>query len=665
MRRACPLLACALVAAAPAAGAPAASAATSFAPCAGKRGVQCAQVPVPIDRSGRVPGSISLHVERVPARSRVRAGAVIGLAGGPGQAAAPFVRDFAVEVRRGLRNRDLIVFDQRGTGRSGLLRCPSVERVTVGNPRGEAVRECAGRLGAGRAFYTTADSVEDIEAVRTAVGVDRVTLYGTSYGTKVALAYAARHPQHVERLLLDSVLPLEGPDAFSRDILTAVPRVLRSLCGRRACTGITSDPVTDLVRLVSRLRVQPLRGRVIGGDGKARQRRLGRLQLLRVLIDGDLDPSLRSELPGSVRSALRGDSAPLLRLAHRAALTGAQVDPPFRFSSALFVATVCEDGPLPWQPGMSFGDRWATAGALIAALPDSAFVPFDRATARATDTLRICAHWPTSTPQPPPLAGPLPAVPSLLLSGEADLRTPQEEAAKVAAQIPGSIHLKLPGTGHAALVNDLSLCASEAVDRFFAGRPVGTSCPRGGQQFRELFSLLFLPTPVAPRSLRELRAIGGQHGRVGRTAAAFLATLADGFFQELYRELGALPRGSVGGLRRGRIRADGRLDGYSYVPGVEVSDAGGRRRRVSLLDDRGKRRFRIRGPAAVRGALTLDNETLAARGRIGGRRIRLPGIDEVSGTAATHVPAAKSAWEALRAARAGTGLGDGCCRPVR
>jgi pimeloyl-ACP methyl ester carboxylesterase len=645
------LLGALAVCALPPTAASGAPAQTPFQPCPGKRGVQCAIVTVPIDRSGRVGGTIPLHVERLPARGP-RAGALVALAGGPGQAAAPFLADFESEVRAALRSRDLIVFDQRGTGRSGVLRCPTVERVASFNPSGEDVRACAALLGARRAFYTTSDSVDDIEAIRVVTGVDKLTLYGTSYGTKVALAYAARYPAHVERLLLDSVVPVDGPDPFGRDIIASVPRVLQALCRRGSCADITPNPSADLAMLVSRLRQRALSGRVIGVDGRPRTRRLGRLRLLRILVEGDTNPSLRSELPAAVRSALRGDSAPMLRLSHRTSLIeNAELDPPARFSSALFLATTCEEGPLPWQPETSFGDRWAKATALTAALPDSAFLPFDRATARASDTLRVCAHWPGSGGPPPAPSGSLPTVPALLLSGEVDLRTSVEEASRVAGQIPGSIHLTLPGTGHAALLNDLSACASEAVARFFTGRPVPARCPSRGQQLRELFSLLYIPTPIPPRTLRDVRTLGGLHGRAGRTVGAVFATLGDAFFQELYRELGELPSDSIGGLRRGRIRANGRLQRYSYLRGVEVNDAGRpRRKRLSLVTDRGKRRFRVGGRAAVHGVLTLDNETLAVRGRLGGRRVKVRGIDELpsASRAAAAALLPKRAWISLR-----------------
>ena len=82
--------------------------------------------------------------------------------------------------------------------------------------------ECAASLGPQRDFYSTHEHAEDLEAVRQALGVDKVALWGTSYGTKLALAYALAHPDHVDRLLLDSVVPPER-DPYETSVLQALP----------------------------------------------------------------------------------------------------------------------------------------------------------------------------------------------------------------------------------------------------------------------------------------------------------------------------------------------------------------------------------------------------------------------------------------------------------
>ena len=661
----------------------ASSGSVPFAPCSGKRNVECGRVDVPLDRAAPAAGTVGLHVERMmagtaadPFAARPRrtpramvTSAVFALAGGPGQSSSPLIREFALDVLPALIKRDLVTMDQRGTGGSGLLRCPSLESSRSVTPAPE-VEQCAATLGTSRGHYTTTDAADDLEAVRAALGYERITLYGTSYGTKLALAYAVRYPSHVERLLLDSVLPLDGPDPFTRDILGAVPRVLRALCSRHACAGITRDPVPDIAALVSRLRSRPLLGRVIGVDSRARMRRLGRLRLLRLLVDGDLDPSLRAEFPAAVKAAIAGDSAPLLRVARRAALGEFDPESARLFSPALFVATTCEDGPVPWRPESAFGDRWGQALANANGLPESAFFPFDRATGRASDDLRLCAHWPPTGPQRPPVAGTPPRVPALVLSGEADLRTPAEGAVAVARQIPGATALVLPGTGHAALLNDLSFCAVRAVDRFFRDRPVSTRCPRSGQVLRELLSFAFLPTPIPPTSLAVLPSSGDSAGRRGRTMTAFVGSLVDSVLQQLYAALTGSGTGrAIPGLRGGRIRTDGRLDHYSYVPGVTVTDVSRPHRIQSLEDLAGVLRFRIAGTAASHGVLEINLKRFAIEGTLGGRPVRLD-LRDIGSASRRGAPAvarlarlARLVHHARRLPR--LRLAYHCCRYVR
>ena len=114
--------------------------------------------------------------------------------------------------------------------------------------------------------------MDDIEAVRAALGVDKLTLIGVSYGTFLAQAYAARYPTHVERVLLDSVLDVSGWDPFYLDVFSAVPRVLRAVC-RRTCGSFTDDAVADLSLLVTRLESSSLRGRVTLPNGRRRRSR--------------------------------------------------------------------------------------------------------------------------------------------------------------------------------------------------------------------------------------------------------------------------------------------------------------------------------------------------------------------------------------------------------
>jgi pimeloyl-ACP methyl ester carboxylesterase len=220
-----------------------ASAAPRFAPCPAEgRSARCADVRVPLDASGALPGTVALRTLRIRARHPHPGPrrAAIHLSGGPGGGGLEEARYGLADLAPLARSHDLVAFDQRGTGASGLLRCRALERD--GRLRStSAAAACAAALGPRRALYTTQASVVDLEAVRVAVGADRVVLYGVSYGTKLALAYARAHPERVERLILDSVVDPDDTDPFALDAYRAIAPSLRALCPAD-CHGISDDP---------------------------------------------------------------------------------------------------------------------------------------------------------------------------------------------------------------------------------------------------------------------------------------------------------------------------------------------------------------------------------------------------------------------------------------
>ena len=237
------------------------------------------------------------------------------LSGGPGGAGVVEMIDVLLELPPLARRFTVLGFDQRGTGRSGLLRCREIERdERLRSTR--AGERCAQRLGAKRSFYTTPDSVEDMEALRRAAGAPKLTLMGISYGTELALAYARRYPDRVERLILDSVVDPDDGDPFGLAGFRAMGPTLRALCPD-GCRGVTTDPVADLVALTARLRAAPLRGVRYDGRGRRHRGAVTPVQIADLLYDADYNPALRAGVPVAVRAALAGDAAPLLRL-HRA-----------------------------------------------------------------------------------------------------------------------------------------------------------------------------------------------------------------------------------------------------------------------------------------------------------------------------------------------------------
>jgi pimeloyl-ACP methyl ester carboxylesterase len=580
---------------------------------------RCVRVTVPLDRSGVLPGTIGLRVRIDPPVAGEPTETVIGLAGGPGQAARPFAESFAAMLGGDvMRSRRLVTFDQRGTGTSGRLVCSDVGAIAGGLEDPEdaldaIVSACAQQLGPARAHFGTADAVHDIEAVRVALGIDRVTLFGVSYGTRVALAYAAAYPQHVGRLLLDSVTDPHGEDPFLRMTLGSIPRVLHALCGHDACP-FTQDAAADYAALVEQLSHGPLNGTVIDGHGRPHSASLERRDLLMLLVNGDLDPFVRSGLPAAVRAALDGDPAPLLRLA---AGPDESLDTDGGDSEALFLAASCVDGVMPWPAGSSLADRKAAIADALAQIPPAQLAPFGPEGVRDLGIADTCRAWPEAPT--PPAYGPLPDVPALILSGYDDLRTPRGNARAVAALIPSARVVGVRHVGHSVLGSDGSGCASAAVAAFFADRPIDTC--------RKRSEMLFPPMGAPPGAFDALPTMRGYPPRVGRTISALGPTFVEFTQQMVVALFDALLGGGedltvirFGGLRGGFVRISDTgivLRRYSNVPGMTVSA------RVAG-DDAEALTVRIGGSAAAHGWLRLAEEGIV--GRLDGRRVRVDSI---------------------------------------
>lgn len=605
-----------------------AATALTFTPCSDNHGFSCATLAVPLDRGGSVGGTVTLKVERLQATSTPSQSAVVALAGGPGQAAIPLASDTATAIAPALGGRDLVMFDQRGTGASGPLACGALEGEGGIATIGQAFERCALQIGAARGSYTTVESVEDIEALRQAMGYRKLVLFGVSYGTKVALRYAERYPGNVESLLLDSVVAPEKNDPFALATFAAMKPAFEELCSAMACAGITGNPLADLARLAANLHKHALNGYVYDGSGKRRRAAMSDVALLNLVAAGDLNPALRALLPASVQSALRGDPDPLLRLnllsegfvpnlpgTPTAPVTSSQSARGADASSdgideALFVDTTCEETALPWQRSAGAATRVGEALGALRALPSSAFYPFSPSVEWTDSVLPGCARWPNVAPAPPPVA-PLPSVPTLILSGAQDLRTPTTGAETVASRIPGAQLVVVPYTGHSVIGADFSGCAQAAVKAFFT---TGTASPC--TTARNLFS----PTPVTPRKLAFVKPAGGVRGRVGSTLAVVLDTIVDLERQVIGATLQAahaLPSGSsFGGLRGGYARIGSsslRLHRFSFVPGVQVSGmfaiVKGRLRPANL---------RVEGALAARGSVRVGAPTVT--GTLGGHR---------------------------------------------
>jgi pimeloyl-ACP methyl ester carboxylesterase len=591
-----------------------ASAQIAFAPCADSNDFACGHLAVALDPGNPAAGTITLALRRHRAPVGDPRSAVIALAGGPGQPALGFAGQFAELLGPIAATRDLIVFDQRGIGLSHPLSCRAFEGRGPFGPFGRLLETCAAQLGAARALYTTAETVADIEAIRRAGGYEKLVLYGTSYGTKVAERYAQQHPGQVEALVLDSVVPPNGPDALDRPTFAAVPRILHQLCSAHACSRITGEPVADLGRVVRRMRHGPLRGRLIDPQGKAHTALISSDELLELLLAGDFAPLLRAEFVTALRAAADGDSAALARLLAGGGRAGGGEGQ--SFDAPLYFATTCEEQSFPWSRASSPAARIAQAAAAARALPADAFAPFTAANALDESDVRACAHWPFTTPAPPPQDARLPNVPALILSGTADLRTPNANARAVAGQIPGSHLLIVPDTGHSVLTTEPGSCAKEALQAMFSAQPIrGCHATATPPELR--------PAPLPPVRLALVPASRGYRGLPGRTLDAVKLTLND-FVRQLILQLTsvgssegiiALPTLRTGGLRSGWAQfAKGALifHRYTYVPGVTLSG--------TIKSEEAA--VQVGGSSAAHGTLRLGAHD-ALIGTLGGRRVHL------------------------------------------
>jgi pimeloyl-ACP methyl ester carboxylesterase len=614
-----------------------------FVACPKGNNFACAKLAVPLDRSGAVPGTISLAIRRHRAAVGEARSAIVALAGGPGQAAVPFSEEFAELLGPIAATRDLIVFDQRGIGLSHPLSCHAFERNRSLNPSPGAVAACAAQLGRARSFYQTADSVADIEDIRRAGGYDKLVLYGTSYGTKLAEMYAAAHPDRVEALVLDSVVPPGGPDPFDRPTFAALPRVLRDICHARACRGVTREPVGDLHRLLRRMHDRRLRIRTIAPSGRARHITATPLALLNVLLLGDFSGPVRAELVSATRSAALGDLAPLGRLLQ---IIPSEEGGGEEFDLPLYYATSCEDQDFPWSRSAPAAVRLAEARAAARASGPGAFAPFSARDAVAISDAPQCAGWPYAGPFTALAAEPLPAVPTLILSGADDLRTPTSNAREVAALIPGSHLLVAPMTGHSVLGSDPTECSEKALQALFRARPI-VACRRGHTPQR------LRPESLPPRVLARLHPAHGYSGLTGRTVRALQMTIGDLARQLALtleasitsEDLFSLPELRTGGLRSGwaRLNSSGvTFHDYSFIPGMTISGA----LRSETAD------LRIGGRAAAHGTLRLGHHHMLV-GSLNGRSVHLPASpDRTAGIVAVDAAASSALGHGGPAGRA-------------
>lgn len=599
-----------------------AAGAANLSPCSDAEpfGGQCGSVAVPLDPGNPQAGTIEIAFEVYPQtdESAPDEGALVMLQGGPG-ASTTASRALFVPAARGVRERrDIVLVDVRGTGKSGAIDCPDLELR-----RGAfdaAVRACAAQLGQTARFYTTAAAAADVDAVRADLGLETIDLYGVSYGTQIAQAYALRYPSRLRSLVLDSAYPLAGDGdvfGFDRMVARAMSRVAVTACQLNpVCSPSAGGAEARFRTLVRELGRRPVTATGYLRGSKHRYR-LDESLLARALLGG---PTMLVELDAAARAWARGDTLPLARLVFEYNLLPPP-DKPAEFSDGDFYAVSCADTSFPWNETDGAGARAAAWTAAWAALPADAFAPFSVPgwqRAEPGTLYSACVDWapgPTEPPGPPGSA--YPNVPTLVLAGDLDLATPLEGARAVAERFPDATLVEFDGYGH-GLLGDA--CAGEIVERFvFSLEPGDTGCSsRGG---------FWVGSTRFPRTVAEARTIARRMpaGRDGTTArdrravAAAIDTVVDVI---THSAAGRGLRGGTFQVAPGVFDVRFRLRNVRFVRDLAVSgraslDAGG------LLTARVTIRGKGTDPGTLELAALTGGGDYEVRGRIGGRPVAL------------------------------------------
>jgi pimeloyl-ACP methyl ester carboxylesterase len=400
---------------------------------------RCGTLRVAEDPAHPESAAIDLSVAVVPALDRrSEAAPLFLLAGGPGQSAQGLYASFVGAFARINREHDIVLVDQRGTGKSAPLFCDYPEEWHESADDTPALREatskCLAKFGPRVRFYTTSAAVQDLDEVRQALGLRQIDLYGSSYGTRVAELYMRRHPANVHAAILDGVVDPEkaiGPDT-PLDGEAALNLIMARCREDRDCSAAFPTLAQELDAL--RRKFGPAKETLTLDDpssGNPRQIEFNRALLnasLRFLSYGASSASL---LPALIHQGAVGNLRPL---ASQTIMVARQLRD--QLASGMQNSVVCsEDVPFFAAAGIDRGRIAATYAGLdqLDALTE------------------VCKLWPQG-PVDADLHSPLrSAIPTLLLSGEADPVTPPRDAERLAQGLLHHRHLVLPGEGHGQL----------------------------------------------------------------------------------------------------------------------------------------------------------------------------------------------------------------------
>lgn len=452
--------------------------------------VLCGFVPVPLERKYPTEEVINIYFELYPHSNPGPAeSAIVPNLGGPGPTTTGSRGTWLGTFGANLDAHDLLLIDDRGRGLSGTIGITECQDFQHGNVPSwdQGVAQCAAQLGDDNSRYGTGDIAQDVEAVRAALGYDKLDYYGGSYGSVDAIAYATRFGQHLRSVVLSSGgPPMLPPFSGAHYGAMATAREIRVDCLRSpSCSIDHPNPDFEWATLIRTIRMHPPDGMAHDADGNLKPVHFDESVLLSIASGMPFGGYLAvGEFLAAGASLEQGDPAPLLRLGAEGyfPLVGDAGDPKV-FSLGAAIATVNVDSQMPFDWTAPPLVRLQQFEEAVLDLPSDYFFPFSKTAATSLENTqsaveRDAIFWEEASPPAPvvPPGATYPNVPALVMGSDIEAVAPLELASKVAGLFPESTLVIIAGAVHEAALGGTQ-CAPGLMVHFIETLNVGdTSC---------------------------------------------------------------------------------------------------------------------------------------------------------------------------------------------
>jgi pimeloyl-ACP methyl ester carboxylesterase len=432
------------------------SAIDKLKPCASSEGPSdgyCGSLDVWENRDTKTGRKIALKIVVLPALKQDYApDPLFFLAGGPGQGAASIAAEIEEPYRRIQASRDIVLVDQRGTGKSNPLECKPGKDESE-DETSDALPAMLKRLHAcldsyndkaDLRQYTTSIAMDDLDDVRRFLGYAKINLYGASYGTRAAIVYARRHSANTRAVIIDGVAPpdMALPLYMARDSQRALDLLFRDCEKDAACAQHYPNLREHFQALMARLSAHPEHVKYVHPrSGEEKEMDAKRLTVAGSVFGALYSPVTASLVPLLIEQAYKGNFTGFLAL-------GAAFDPTAEsIAMGMHFSVVCSEDAMRIAPGAVERE---TVGTFLGS-------------EMAADRLKVCEFWPRGPVEPSYFANTPSDIPALILSGELDPVTPPVWGQEIASQWKNARHVIVPATGHGAWASG---CVMKLMDQF-------------------------------------------------------------------------------------------------------------------------------------------------------------------------------------------------------